>query len=403
MHSIGRRAGARKLVWRAPALVVALALVHTGAPRADEPRRSLREILEQRNVVIEPLVGADQATRDAAARAYLGGIPWDDIVYLCAQGSPGVEPGSERLLQSLVKARLHALQPSVEELADLVADTRMNQECQQAIVLYVSSRKDEFKGTPEGAMLARAFLDLSDSGARDVGIAYSLEFGAAYLMADDGLMERMMSHCRSGDPGRVRQGLNMLGSCLDERAGDSLLALLHGMGRTLSDPKGLKMLMNNTARRTGRAAYPDLAAIHAAATDSLTRSDALEALALTGETEALRRILEAYDDAATGIADSTHALSNENGRLFYYGLWFDTRLAEPALIRLLSEGTPSEVELAIELLDRESRFGLPAGREEVYRPLERLLPSADQTRKVRIQGMLDRFRSYPDPRVGQGG
>ncbi len=380
------------------ALMIAGAASVQWAAKAEPTYESLDELMARWQSLGKELKDLPSEDRSEEGREFMRQIGWDHIYYLCLKDSPGVTPGSEGVLGNLVRGRLHLNQPPVADMAALVADTSVCLECQRMVVLYVARHKETFRAGPEGEVLAKAFLKLADSGATPQGVRHSLEHGAAFLWASDVMMQHIMAHCRSGDPDRVRRGIGMLGESKDERASDSLAAMVGQLAAEGSNREALAIGMQQLAAKLGLEAFKTIRGIFESTSDPVIRRDALRALASTQDPRAYPILLAEYDDRSTGIVDSTHASGNRDKRQFYYELWFMVRKAEPGLIKVLEEGSPEEIDLAIELLDRESRFGLPASRDVLYEGLEEYGAQAGEARRRRVDEILARFRAYPDPR-----
>lgn len=412
---------ARLMLGHCVAASASLAVLSAASAQGALP--SLQDLVAQRDSLLVGLRDASHEERQGAAAQFLRSVSWDQICYLCEENSPGASAAEMQLLRNFVRGRLNVAPPAAEELAWLLRHPLMREGCQQEIVQYVSHARAQYRGTEDGEVLARAFLDLADSGVRPPGINRRLEVAAAYLWADPSLMARMMEYCWDPDPQRVLHGVTMLEGSLDPASGDSLLAVVEVRGDTIDDPKVQAVLMKATAIRAGAKAYDALHRFYAALADanfeeSTTQSApessavsalaypggglsayALEALVRTGDRRALELLLDAYGDRTTGIADTTSSRHDPDRRSRYYQLWFLVRLAEPRLMRLLAEGDQDDVDLAIELLDRESRFGVPAARDTLYQAMESAARRAATPAAERLESILQRFRAHPDPRA----
>ncbi|MCK4303775.1 MAG: hypothetical protein KAY24_06020 [Candidatus Eisenbacteria sp.] len=369
----------------------------------DEASRyeSLDELMARYRAHASSLPSLRGEERTERALEFFTTVPWDQIHYLCIKDNPTVTPASSGILMDIVRGKLHSEAPLVDEMVFLLTDPSTCRACLQATVMYISHEKVGYRERPEGGRLAKAMLELADTGTLEQGICFALEQGAAYLSASEDIMRRMTAHCHSGVPERIEHGIAMLGDSKDERAADTLVAMVD---RLAVDPsatrKAKASAMRHAAERAGLAAYEPIRGVFESAPDRPLRWDALKGLALTQDPRARPLILAEYADGTTGIADSTNTMEDLDNRRFYYELWFMTRLAEPGLMRVLGEGEPEEIALALELLDRESRFGLPESRETLYSALEaRRGMTGDPAERTRIEEILARFRAYPEQRV----
>lgn len=312
------------------------------------------------------------------------------------QSSPPADPAARAFCDSVaIRDALASDQPASADLLAYIADPSIAPPCQAAIVEHLIQARVRFEGKPEGRLLAAALLERADAGTDgDLDLRYRLELGAACLWADDGLIKRMMAHCRSGVAPRMEQGIAMLGMAHDPRAGDSLLAYIRALTSTGAHPLVLGKTLQIAAQRLGPGAYHSAEEVFRLTPNASLRRAALLALCRTQDPRAHAVLLGAYADSTSGIADSTH----ESGeRLeFYRDLWLMTRLVEESLIRVLREGTAGEGETAVELADRASRFGPPALPEDFYPALDAWGERAGAAARERVRAIVERCRAHPD-------
>lgn len=384
------------------AVIALFAAVAPGEDTAETTRGHLDEIAARWEAYLESLPDLTRQERAAQARAFFDEVSWELLDRLCRRESAHQPGENERALRGLVMAKLDRRAASAETLASFVRDLEIASPCKRAIIMSIAKDRDKYRDRPPGQILADAFLELARSGTQEQAVEFSLERAATYLWASDTLMDLMVAHCHSGDPTRVGHGISMLMEALDERAGGALLDLVSRLAQDGTAQEMLVRAMSAAADRTGGDAFDTLLGVLKPATDRNVRRHALIALARTEDPRSHSMILGEYPRAEAGIADSTHAIADAEERGIYYYLWFATRLAEPSLIRSLREGDAGEVDIALDLLDRESRFGLPASPAKLYAALDELAASAGGDRARHVGEILSRFRSYAEARAGAG-
>lgn len=358
---------------------------------------SVGELLEDWHAYQRTLTELSREERVAIGLAFFEPLAWSTVLDWCREGHPAAASEEEReALLGIVSSKLRGRGPGVDTLLALLADSGIVSFCQEPVVKYISKNRALFAGKSDGERLARAFLALADSRARTRGVQFQLERGAVCLWDGDELMTRMMAHCRSGDELRMGQGVALLGIALDARATDSLMTFTRSLVETGAHPRVLEKTLVAAGRRGRGRAFEIIRDVFEGTPQAPVRRAALLGLGWTGDQRAHAILLREYADSTTGIVDSTQALSEERGR--YWDLWLTTRIAEPSLIEALREGRLEEALLALELIDRQSRYGPPAS-EEIYETLETWAAGASAAERDRVDQIIRRFRAYPDYRT----
>ncbi|MBD3236453.1 MAG: hypothetical protein GF330_07105 [Candidatus Eisenbacteria bacterium] len=396
-------------IWRRWASVLLLGALllgsATGADAQDEdaetlaPWSNVAELLADWKTYQRTLAELPREERVAVGLAFFEPLDWGTLIDWCREGHPAASSEAERrALQSVVDSKLRWRGPSADTLAMIVGDSRVVSGCQEPVVKYISKNRGLYAGTPAGEMLARAFLALADAQVRSPGVGFQLERGAVCLWDGELLMARMMEHFRSGERRRMEQGVAMLGLSIDPRAADSLLTLTRRLADSGRHPRVLEMAVATAGRRLGPRAFDVAHHVFRTTDDPGVRRAALQGMAWSGDWRSHAILLRQYDDSLAGIADSTHAAGGEAAHR-YWDLWLSTRLAEPSLIEALEEGSYGDALLALELIDRESRYGPPASRDSLYEALEAWAAGASAADADRVRQIIGRFRAYPDRRV----
>jgi hypothetical protein len=353
---------------------------------------SLAQILARWKSYVEPYRDVPRDIRVPESKKFFLTIPWDNIDYLCREGSPGVDPDSAGSLLHLVRYRLEVGPPPAEVVAAMLESPDIVLPCRTSLFVWAVGRRDSLN-EPDRRRLAGAALAATRLTALPEAFRERLYTGAATLIADDSLMTLMSTEARSADSARARLGIRMLASSIDSRAADSLAALarLHHDARS-------PLLDEALIHCRGRCA--DLALDIFIATFRRARSRgqellALEAAARVPRADAAQAILDFYADEGM-IADSTFAAGG-SARARFYSLWLATRIAEPHLITWLERGTMSEARLAVELLDRSLRFG-PADQDSVVvAALARWAERAPDAEGARGRDVGERAAHPPQP------
>ncbi|MGD8394872.1 MAG: hypothetical protein PVF43_05285 [Candidatus Eiseniibacteriota bacterium] len=354
--------------------VAAAQRLHPG-PAFDEPGAStLAAILARWNERLADTGELDEATRQREVNRFMATVPWADLVWLCCEGRDTVPADSVGILQSMVRYRIAAGEPSPALVAATLADPGCLWPCKWEFLDWEHGAVEQLDGEARRALaLAGLAADAADS-TLPIQTRRRLLTGAAQLTAADTLMTFMMRAARAGEdaPDDALLAVRMLGSSRDPRAPDSLAALLgefHAAGSSLVDA-ALSQCREACARRAG----PVLIDVYREAGTPRRHRQALMAVARVPSVEAVRELLGAYDDGGT-VVDSTWTLTGDAYQR-HYDLWLASRIAEPHLVAWLISGTPEEASLALELTDRMLRFGPPIDGDGLRSALDRWIERA---------------------------
>ncbi|MDM7915380.1 MAG: hypothetical protein QUU85_08965, partial [Candidatus Eisenbacteria bacterium] len=267
--------------------------------------------------------------------------------------------------------------------------------CHKEAIAYVSSKRDSFP-PEDGRILGDAMLSLADHSSYPPGVRSQIEMAAAYLSSEDSILTRIRAYAGSSSPALQALATDMMAESRDPRANRLLLDQLAKYRKGDVPPPG-RLLIAAGMKMKG-SAYDALLAIFRETTDAELRRAALQGLAYSGDARAIGLLLEEYGDDQTGIRDSASSIPDraELGR--YQDLWYCTRLLEPTLIPALLGSDKSLSLQALELIDRESRFGLAAGNEGMLTALRDFAAKADQDtalvrRAVETAGRFQRWEA----------
>jgi hypothetical protein len=344
------------------AVGLALLLGAGATSRADSPKHeSLAEIMARWKAFIEPLRNAPREVRVPESKRFFATISWEDLDYLCHEGSSGVGPDSTGILAQIMTYRLQVAAPTASQIAAMVANHDQVIECRSPLVAWVSGRRDSMS-TADRALLAGAFRSAATFPGLPIVYLDQLLEGVAGLVASDSLMSGMMAWARAANIDTAAIAVRMLSQACDPRAPDSLAALAAEF-RAAGSPR-LELPLIYCRGRCGELALPVFVAEFEDSTATPQRmSQALEAAGNIPTLPAAQAILARYRDGGV-IVDSTFAVTNKADLARYYSLWLATRIAEPHLTTWLRLGTQAEAETALELFDRSFRFG-PADHDSL--------------------------------------
>lgn len=383
--------------------LLALLCLLAALPVPGQEFESIAELEERWREFQEEIAVLPRAERVVRAKEFLQEVSWEQVDYYCGDYSADFGPDLSQFLGGFVDAMLRAKPADARRLARIIGDATMNPACHGPLVKFVGARQDSFRALPESDLLGEALFDLAESGLHPPHISGQLFVAAATLWAGEAVMRKMMDESRREDPLRANRGVSMLAVAKDAAATDSLRLLVAEYRSQGREGKPLGRALRGLASRSGAEEFPLFETIHAEAKtagQSALKSEALKAMAFSQDSRFYAYLVEEYDDAATGIADSTfvHRETDRALHSHYWTLWQMTRLAEPGIIAVLESDSPAAPS-AVEALDRASRFGLPAGREELLAPLEAWAQRRGGAWVDRISIIANRFRSYPDPRA----
>jgi hypothetical protein len=341
-------------------VLVGSLFVTARAARAAEPYESLAQIIARWREYVQRYRDVPREVRVKESKAFFATIPWENLEYLCREGSVGVGPDSTEVLQFLMLYRLEVAPPPPAEIAEMIASADHVIPCRSPLAGWVAGHRDSLSPA-DRQLLAAAELEALEFPGLPPMFEEQLNVGAVGLVASDSLMTTMMHWARSGDPARAGLGVRMLAFAVDSRAPDSLAALAREYQAQGS--ANLDQVLIHCRGRCGELALPVfIAAFEDSGATPARRVQALEATAWVRSSASAKAILDHYRDGGV-IADSTF-VAPEARRGDYYGLWLATRISEPRLAEWLVAGPDSAAELALALLDRGLRFG-PADHDSL--------------------------------------
>jgi hypothetical protein len=257
----------------------------------------------------------------------------------------------------------------------MLRDATLGTPCHGTVIQVVFRNRDAYTSA-EGDTLAAAMLALTDRAAYDDDVRGQLEKASAYLSSADRVLARMRSKLDSADPKEREAGIAMAGESRDPRVTGLLSDLIDRFQARAEFPP--TRLLNVYATKSGRAGYDRIHRFYQSSGDADFKLRALEAICSTADPRAMRDLLEAYGDAKTGIRDSTAQMANGTEKNRYQRLWSYTRIMEPTLVESLDGDDPILRTTALELADRESRFGPPVEPGELTRALRAFASSPGQ-------------------------
>jgi hypothetical protein len=321
---------------------------------------SLAQIIARWREYVQRYRDVPREVRVKESKAFFATIPWENLEYLCREGSVGVGPDSTEVLQFLMLYRLEIAPPPPAEIAEMLASADHVIPCRSPLAGWVATHGDSLSPA-DRRLLADAELRALEFPGLPPMFEEQLYVGTVGLVASDSLMAVMMGWGRGGDPARAGLAVRMLAVASDPRAPDSLAALAREYQAQGSS--NLDQVLIHCRGRCGELALPVFVrAFEDPASSPARKVQALEAAAWVRNYESAMAILAHYRDGGV-IADSTF-VAPEARRGDYYGLWLATRIAEPRLTEWLVAGPDPEAELALALLDRALRFG-PADQDSV--------------------------------------
>jgi hypothetical protein len=335
------------------------------APATNDGHESLSELMARWRVFVEQYrdVPRDERVRDS--KQFFAEIPWDNIRYLCLQGSPGVGPDSTEIVQYVVNYRVEQAPPGIETMVEFIRDPDIEVACKGSLQAWAVSHRDSVAG-PDRDRLARAFLSIAAHPVCDYITASSFYVTAAAISSQDTLMPVMMTFARSPDTLQARRGVIMLASSADPRSADSLATLVRTWwkGSSPTFNHAVDFCKDECAELALDVLIESLQDIRY----PRQRLKTLGAIASVPSLRAARALVDAYGDGGV-VRDSTFAATGEK-RSRYYELWLATRIAEPHLLAWLETGDDEGALLALELLDRAFRFGPADDDDAVVAALE---------------------------------
>jgi hypothetical protein len=332
--------------------------------------------------------GIPEARRRDRMTAFFAPFHSVDLCRICRESAGAKE--TERVVEGFLRAKFESVPPTTDELVALLQDLTAGPACHKVVVQYLSRTKDSYSQT-DGDRLGQALLGLADHAAYPVGIEAMLEVAAAHLSRADAMVARIERYAASQQPDEQLRAIDMMAESKDPRAADLMERTLEAYRRNGVMPAPRVLVA--AGMRLGSRAYPFLEWSLATAPDEPTRMKVLEGLAHSKDPRALRHLLAAYGDSLTGIQDVASMAIDRAAKEHYFQLWFCTRLLEPTIIQVLPGSEPLLRAQALELVDRESRYGIPADPPGLTQALRQYagLPGQDPANIKRVMEILARF------------
>ena len=331
------------------------------------------------------------------AAEFFATIAWADVLRYCGEAS-SAGPDLSQFLAGLVDGKLRQGNATTAEMLAIVGDPEMGEACLGSVVKHIFAHRDSIRQSADAKLFAMAFLDLADSGTLPAFRARQLERGAANLWSGSGIEARALRYSRSEDETLVGHGVGMLCEDSSSRPHDSLVAVTRELAAHRRYPRALARALNGLSACCG-SDYFDffLELLGESGGDQEQRKDILQAIGRSQDPRSYAILIAEYGDGESGIVAETHAIEDPARKSFYWNLWYATRLAEPGIIDLLDEDG-AEGEIAVDLLDRASRFGLPETREAILQSMERWAVRRGGDWGARVQAIAGRFRAFPEAR-----
>ncbi len=370
---------ARKIARRAAAIGIAISML-SGFSAAGHPAHAgasapnLQEALVAWRDSLRTWSTFSETRRHERSKEFMRRFDASDIAVICRECAQDTRLGVDGA--AFLRARFALLPPGAGELASMFRDVTLGMPCHGTAIQAVFRNRDAFTAE-EGDNLGEAMLALADRAAYGDELRGQLEKASAYLSSADRVLEGIRSRIDSADPKEREAGIAMAGESRDPRVTGLLSDLIDRFQAGAEFPP--TRLLNAYATRSGRAGYDRIHRFYERSGDADFKLRALEAVCSTADPRAMRDLLEAYGDATTGIRDSTAQVANRTEKNRYQRLWSYTRILEPTLVESLDGGDPLLRTTALELADRESRFGPPVEPGELMRALRAFASSPGQS------------------------
>ncbi len=351
---------------------------------------TLGQIIARWREYVQQFRDVPREIRVPESKKFFATIPWDNVEYLCFEGSNGVGPDSVGVLRFVLGYRLEQLPPPVEELVEFIHDADYAHDCKEPILIWATTHRGILT-TSQCDLLADAFLSTSTLHNLPAQLENRFHVGAASLSSADTLMSIMMSGARSADSARVWRGLHMLGASIDARAPDSLVAIMRSLHAERNS--GFDTAIDVCHVPCATQLVDLLATTYREPWSGKQRLRALTTLSQVAEPAAAGVILAGYGDDGQ-VVESTFNTTGED-RARYYELWLATRIAEPHLLQWIDTGPAAARQLAIELLDRALWFGPMDDDQAVVAAIRRLAEDNTGGSAARVAAMLERALNPP--------
>ncbi|MGD8396068.1 MAG: hypothetical protein PVF43_11390 [Candidatus Eiseniibacteriota bacterium] len=361
-------------------------------PADGEGYLSLGQLIARWRTFVAQYRDVPREIRVEESKQFFAAIPWENIRYLCLEGSAGVGPDSAHMPQFIVQYRMEVAPPPLDTVIDFVEDLDICVPCKEPIRAWAYDVHDSLDAGDRDR-LARAFLRYAASPAPPPNVRDRFFVAAAAISDADTLMTLMQRDVGSSDSTAVNRGLRMLATAAHPAAADTMAAAMRRL-RDAGSPL-FTYALDLCRERCATHAFDLLVETYRAPWSSHQRMRALCDLAQVDDPRASHVILAGYEDGGA-IVDSTFTSRGED-RARYYELWLATHIHLPVLLDWLRTGNDEEAALAIELLDRGFRFGPMPDGEEVVAALEQYAARTSGTWRERVLSVLARAQSPPRP------
>lgn len=341
----------------------------------------------------------DEVKREKAT-SFFQGVSVADALKLCS-AAPGDTLGEPAMAAGFLEAKMRLAPFRFVETIVLLNDDNLQAPCQKTLIKHISLMKDGLS-RPEREMAAEALLKIADSDGQSIVVRNQLELAAAELSVSDGILRRMITYADShGDDLRL-QGFSMMIQSGDPRADEMLFERLRVMKEAGEFPPPRVLI--NLGSIKGRKAFDILARFYTAASGDEQLRGAVHGMAHSGDPRFMPVLLDLYADRDTGIRDATSELPDTGERGRYFDLWHMIRLMEPTVLEALNGRDRELSSLALELIDRQSRYGLPAHPAEMAEALRiaRERGAGDLTLLERLDQIGARFEVHERAKFERG-
>lgn len=324
-----------------------------------------------------------------------------DVETMCRECATNTRLGVDGA--AFLRARFSLLPPASGELLQMLRDPTVGLPCHGTIEDYIFRKRSIFSPAEKDS-LASAMLSLAERANYSADVRQALDWGAAELSRSDRVFERMRLRIQSDDPHEREIGVGMAVNSADPRADDLFTRYLDrakAEGELPPTP-----LLSSYAVKIGRPAYERIRFFYERSGDADYRLKTLLALCRTMDPRAMRDLVDAYQDEATGIRDSTSTSRDPHDRAHYYQLWSCAAALDSTLAVSLRGSDPIHANTALEIADRASRYGPWAGgAANVVAALGDFAtkPGTDAAAARRAEAIMERFRTgtRPHPSAGE--
>lgn len=365
-----------------------------GSGQGQSKPRTAREVLAAWQDSGKVWAALPEDAQEARAKKFLSAFHVSDFQRLCREAASGDAADMPGFLA--LKLLVDPLPAA--DLSILLEDLGLGDGCHKAVVQHLGRARDSFQGD-DRERLADALLKLADESGYAKGIKNQLESAAASFTSRDELLERMRSYSSSEDENVQLHGIKLMSLSADPRARDLMKEFVQRYTDRGKVPSARVLVY--LGETLGSDAFEDLLSFREGLQTEEERFHVLRAMAHTRDPRVFPLLLEAYNDRSTGILNNTFALEDKAERSRHFRLWVLCRVLEPALIEALTGDDPRLQGEAVEILDRESRYGVAEDMEGVMSALNEVASTPDVGQELarRLRGIISRFERREQERV----